>query len=87
MPAKEPSPKIMLEFTNANDPRQKEAFCEPIYTDDPIPVPIVGDRVYTDHDGSSLFLKVIRRRIHFHSDWTHVQLFCVKFPESEIEHD
>ncbi len=73
-------PKYIIEFTEWDDLREKSAFCENVESDDPLPIPAVGDTVNLDSDFAegAIMIHVERRRFSYHQGWSHVQLFCRK---------
>jgi len=66
--------KYILEFTDADDIRQKDGWCDPLQSDTLIPVPLTGDEILIDGKR----LKVDRRLYAFSDSAVHVQLFCRK---------
>jgi hypothetical protein len=77
-------PKLTIEFTDSGDHRGKTAFCENIESDEPLPVPAVGDVIYITHAEKANLLKVKRRMIHYGDGYTQVQVFCHEVEESDI---
>ena len=76
--------KLKIEFTDADDHRKKDSFAEPIETDQPLPIPAVGDDICLSYDEARKTVRVERRLIYYHADWTHVQLFC---REVKVSHE